>query len=65
MDLTMVDVTDIAGVQPGDEVVLLGAQGHEDVSAEEMAGWADTISYEILTSINSAIPRYYIDEEEA
>jgi len=65
MDLTMVDVTDIAGVQHGDEVVLLGTQGRENISAEEMAGWADTISYEILTSISSTIPRTYIDEEEA
>lgn len=64
MDLTMVDVTDIAGVQQGDEVVLLGAQCEQAVSAEEMAAWADTISYEILTSISATIPRYYIDEEE-
>jgi len=64
MDLTMLDVTDIAGVQQGDEVVLLGAQGQEAISAEEMASWANTISYEILTSISSAIPRYYVDEEE-
>lgn len=65
MDLTMVDVTDIAGVRQGDEVVLLGAQREQAISAEEMASWADTISYEILTSISSTIPRYYIDEEEA
>jgi alanine racemase len=65
MDLTMVDVTDIAGVQQGDEVVLLGTQGQETISAEEVAGWANTISYEILTSISSTIPRYYINEEEA
>ena len=65
MDLTMVDVTDIAGVQQGDEVVLLGTQARENISAEEMASWADTISYEILTSISSNIPRHYIDEEEA
>lgn len=64
MDLTMADVTDIAGVQPGDEVVLLGAQGREVISAEEMAGWADTISYEILTSISPQIPRYYIRDEQ-
>lgn len=64
MDLTMVDVTDIGGVQPGDEVVLLGEQGGEAISAEEMAGWADTISYEILTSISPGIPRTYIREKE-
>ncbi|MCY4487489.1 MAG: alanine racemase [Deltaproteobacteria bacterium] len=61
MDLTMVDVTDIAGVETGDEVVLLGRQGGEAISAEEMAGWADTISYEILTSISPRIPRQYIN----
>lgn len=59
MDLTMADVTDIAGVAPGDEVVLLGRQGDEAVSAEEMASWAETISYEILTSISPHIPRRY------
>ncbi len=64
MDLTMADVTDIAGVQPGDEVVLLGAQGRETISAEEMAGWAETISYEILTSISPKIPRYYFRDKE-
>ena len=64
MDLTMADVTDIARVQPGDEVVLLGTQGGEAISAEEMAGWADTISYEILTSISPHIPRYYIRDKE-
>lgn len=64
MDLTMADVTDIAGVQPGDEVVLLGPQGGDTISAEEMAGWADTISYEILTSISPRTPRDYFRDEE-
>ncbi len=59
MDLTMADVTAIDGVQPGDEVVLLGTQDGETISAEEMAGWADTISYEILTSISGGVPRHY------
>ena len=59
MDLTMADVTAIEGVQPGDEVVLLGTQDGETISAEEMAGWADTISYEILTSIGRGVPRHY------
>lgn len=65
MDLTMVDVTDIPGVQQGEEVVLLGAQGGETVSADEMARWAKTISYEILTSISSRVPRIYNDSGEA
>ncbi|HWO41456.1 MAG TPA: alanine racemase [Candidatus Eisenbacteria bacterium] len=59
MDLTMVDVTDIRGVQQGDEVVLLGRQGGETISADEIAAWSDTISYEILTSIGSRVPRIH------
>ena len=59
MDLTMADVTDIAGVQAGDEVVLLGRQGDQMISADEMAGWASTISYEVLTSISTRVPRIH------
>lgn len=59
MDLTMVDVTDIAGVQPGDEVVLLGRQGDQEITADDLAGWTNTISYEILTSISARVPRIY------
>jgi alanine racemase len=61
MDLTMTDVTDIRGVSQGDEVVLLGKQGDETISADEMAGWAQTISYEILTSISARVPRVYLN----
>jgi alanine racemase len=60
MDLTTVDVTDIAKVQQGDEVVLLGHQGDAEISADEMAAWANTIPYEILTSIGARVPRIYI-----
>ena len=59
MDLTMADVTGIRGVQQGDEVVLLGKQGEDTISADEMAQWADSISYEILTSISTRVPRIY------
>ncbi|MBI3000145.1 MAG: alanine racemase, partial [Deltaproteobacteria bacterium] len=61
MDLTMVDVTDIPGVEQGDEVVLLGAQGKAAISADEMARWAETISYEIFTSIGDRVPRIHYD----
>ena len=57
MDLTMVDVTDIAGVNQGDEVILLGRQGDDAISADEMAGWAETICYEIVTSISARVAR--------
>ena len=61
MDLTTVDVTDIRKVQQGDEVVLLGRQGAAEISADEMAAWANTISYEIFTSIGARVPRTHIN----
>ena len=60
MDLTMLDVTDIRNVQQGDEVVLLGRQGDAEITADEMAAWANTISYEIFTSIGARVPRIHI-----
>jgi alanine racemase len=57
MNITMVDVTHIPAAATGDEVVLLGAQGDERISAEQMAGWAGSINYEITTRINERIPR--------
>lgn len=64
MDLTMIDVTDIAGVELGSEVVLLGKQEDEFISADELAAWAETISYEILTSISARVPRIYHRSKE-
>jgi alanine racemase len=61
MNLTTVDVTDIAAVQPGDEVVLLGRQATEAISAEEMAAWLGTIHYEVTTRINPLIPRLTVE----
>ena len=49
MNMIVADVTDVAGAEVGDEVVLLGRQGDEEVSAETMAGWLDTINYEVVT----------------
>ncbi len=60
MDLTMIDVTDIRNVQQGDEVILLGRQRETEITANEMAGWANTISYEIFTSIGARVPRIHI-----
>jgi alanine racemase len=64
MDLTMIDVTDIGKTQQGDEVVLLGRQGDAEISADEMAVWAETISYEILTSIGARVPRIHYNTQE-
>lgn len=59
MDQTMIDVTDISGVQVGDPVVLIGSQGQEQITAEDLAEWADTISYEVLLAITARVPRTY------
>jgi alanine racemase len=48
MNLTMFDVTDVDGVRAGDELVLLGRQGDEEIGADEVAGWMETINYEVL-----------------
>jgi alanine racemase len=64
MDLTMIDVTDIRGVKQGDEAVLLGSQGKETITAEEMAAWAETISYEVFTSISARVPRVHYSSKE-
>lgn len=60
MDLCMVDVTHIAGVSDRDEVVLLGQQGPELVSAEQLAIWDQTIAYEILCGVGLRVPRQYV-----
>ena len=59
MDLTMIDLTDHPSAEIGDEVVLLGRQGRGRVTAEELAGWAQTIPYEIVCNAGSrTLPRY-------
>ena len=57
MDMCLVDVTEVPGVAVGDEVVLLGRQGEEEIRAEEVAALCDTISYEILCGIGPRVPR--------
>jgi alanine racemase len=60
MDQFMVDVTDISGVEIGDEVVLIGTQGSEEITATELADLTDTINYEIVCSISDRVPRVYV-----
>jgi len=59
MDQLLVDCGD-APVLPGDEVVLLGAQRGERITAEELAGHLGTIGYEIVTAIGERVPREYV-----
>ena len=59
MDMTMVDVTDLAPVQVGEIVTLIGHQGQESIWADEVADWIGTIPYEVLCGIGSRVPRLY------
>ena len=59
MDLLTIDVTDIEGVEPGDEVVLIGAQGDDRITAEELAAKSRTIAYEVFCRISARVPRVY------
>jgi alanine racemase len=61
MDQVMADITDIPGASLGDTAVLLGEQGLESITADELADICSTISYEILTSISERVPRVYTD----
>lgn len=60
MNMFVVDVTHLAGVQVEDEVVLLGKQGNEEITAEELAMKLGTINYEITTRISPLLPRVVV-----
>jgi alanine racemase len=59
MDMTMVDVTGVPEVRLGDEAVLIGRQGAEEISPGEVADLAGTIAYEVLCRIGPRVPRTY------
>jgi alanine racemase len=61
MDMTMLDVTEISGAQVGDEVVLIGGQGTEEITALEVADLAGTIPYEILCNVGARVPRVVVE----
>lgn len=58
MDMTMIDVTDIPGVEEGDEVIVFG----QYLPVQQLAEWADTIPYEIMTGISQRVKRVYFEE---
>ncbi len=60
MDLTMLDVSHVPDVSEGDEVVLFGRQGDEEISVDEVAEKAGTVSYEILCSIGKRVVRTFL-----
>ncbi|PIR20096.1 MAG: alanine racemase [Deltaproteobacteria bacterium CG11_big_fil_rev_8_21_14_0_20_47_16] len=61
MDMLMLDVSDYPDVQVGDEVTLIGSQGTETITSDDVAGWASTISYEIMCHVGPRVPRVYVE----
>jgi alanine racemase len=59
MDQTVVDITDVEGVACGEEAVLVGRQGPDEISVGEFSRWADTIPWETLCSVTKRVPRIY------
>jgi alanine racemase len=59
MDLTIVDVTQIAGVAVGDEVILIGNNNGKSVDAVELARLCESVPYEILCGLSQRVPRVY------
>jgi alanine racemase len=60
MDLMMIDISQIKDAAVGDEVVLMGRQGDEEISTAELAERADTITWEIITRIGPRVRRVFV-----
>ncbi|MGD9495952.1 MAG: alanine racemase [Armatimonadota bacterium] len=63
MDAITIDVTDVPGARIGEEAVLIGAQGQERITVEELAARADTIVEEIVARLSRRLPRVYLGRE--
>lgn len=64
MDQMMIDVSDIADVKDGGSVIIMGSDGKNTVSAEELASISNTINYEIVCNVGKRVPRVYIKNGE-
>ncbi|MGB2698149.1 MAG: alanine racemase [Candidatus Zixiibacteriota bacterium] len=63
MDAFMVDVTDIPEAKAGDELVLIGKQGDEEITVDEFAEWNQSINYEVITRMGKRLPKVYLKNE--
>ena len=59
MDMTLIDITPLPWVKREDEVVLIGKQGSDEITAADVADWQDTIPYEVLCSMGTRAHRMY------
>lgn len=62
MDQCMIDLNDFPEAKAGDEVVLFGRSGSEEITADEVAARYGTIGYEVVCAVNRRVPRYYIKD---
>ena len=60
MNATIVDITNISNVHKDDEVVIIGEQGKQSITADDIARITNSINYEVLTRLRETMPRYYI-----
>lgn len=63
MDQFMIDVTDIADVKTGEEVVIFGRQGKKEIPVEEIAAGSHSFNYEFVCSVSQRVPRKYVEED--
>jgi alanine racemase len=61
MDAFMVDTTDLPEVRLQDEVVLMGRQGADEISAHEVAQWKNSVSYDVLAGWQARLPRIHVN----
>ena len=65
MDQSLIDVTELSDeVRLGDEVVIIGRQGTDQITADELAARLGTINYEIVTAISSRVPRQPVSSRQ-
>jgi alanine racemase len=62
MDMTVVNLSDVPGVEAGDVATLIGESGDDRITVDEVAGQAGTISYEVLTGFTPRLPRIWMDD---
>lgn len=65
MDALTVDITEIPGANLWDEVVLMGRQGNEEISVQDVAQWKNSVSYDVLAGWRARLPRIYVNDDAA
>ncbi len=64
MDVTVVNISALDGVEVGDVATLIGRDRHEEITVDEVAGRTGTIAYEVLTGLTARLPRIWVDDGE-